>query len=133
MATCSEKRCTGVEFGIMVEGSGEGRMRVTKDVATLPAVVAASKVAESSLASRVVADSGFGIGLQRPHVSNCELQESDGNNSLVTGVRLFRMFGLYKTGTLNTRETEAYGDVVRGRSSKGRIFVLHTFQCLRVG
>lgn len=117
----------------MVERSGEGRMRVTKDVATLPAVVAASKVAESSLASRVVADSRFGVGLQETHVSNCELQESDGNSSLVTGVRLFRMFGLYKTAMLDTRETEAYGGVVRGRSSNGRLFALHTFQCFRVG
>jgi hypothetical protein len=38
-------------------------MRVAEDVTTLSAVVAASEVAESSLASRVVTDGGFGIRL----------------------------------------------------------------------
>lgn len=69
MATGSEQRSTWVELGIMVKGSNEGGVRVAKDVATLSAVVAASEVAESTFASRVVADSGFGIRLQKYYVS----------------------------------------------------------------
>jgi hypothetical protein len=63
MATGSGKRCTWVELGIMIKWSSEGGMGVAKDVATLSAVMATSEVAESTLASRVVADSGFGIRL----------------------------------------------------------------------
>jgi hypothetical protein len=48
----------------VVERSRIGGMRVAEDVTTLSAVVAASEVAESSLASRVVTDGGFGIRLQ---------------------------------------------------------------------
>jgi hypothetical protein len=101
MATCSEKRCTGVEFGIMVEGSGEGRMRVTKDVATLPAVVAASKVAKSSLASRVVADSGFGIGLP---VLACRLRLDFGKH---LGIKVAVYAALGAVTSRNTRQLVA--------------------------
>jgi hypothetical protein len=61
----------------MVERSGEGGMGVAKDVTTLSAVVAASEVAESALASRVVADSRLGIRLQKHYVSR---QKNEGNN-----------------------------------------------------
>lgn len=53
----------------MVERSGVCGMRVAEDVTALSAVVAASEVAESSLASRVVTDGGFRIGLQKTYVS----------------------------------------------------------------
>jgi hypothetical protein len=63
MTTGSGKRCTRVELGIMVKRSSKGGMGVAKDVATLSTVMAASEVAESALASRVVADSRLGIRL----------------------------------------------------------------------
>jgi hypothetical protein len=69
MTTGSGKRCTRVELGIMVKRSSKGGMGVAKDVATLSTVMAASEVAESALASRVVTDSRFGIRLQKYHVS----------------------------------------------------------------
>lgn len=71
MAAGSRKRRTRVELGIMVERSSKGGVGVAKDVATLSAVVAASEVAEGALASRVVTDSRFGIGLHNIMLVNC--------------------------------------------------------------
>jgi hypothetical protein len=69
VTTSSGKRCTRVELSVVVERSGICGMRVAEDVTALSTVVAASEVAESSLASRVVTDGGFRIGLQKTHVS----------------------------------------------------------------
>jgi hypothetical protein len=63
VTTSSGKRCTRVELSVVVERSGICGMRVAEDVTALSTVVAASEVAESSLASRVVTDGGFRIGL----------------------------------------------------------------------
>lgn len=63
MTTGSEKRSARIELGIMIERSGKGGMRVAEDVTALSAVVTASKVAKSPLASRVITNSRFGIGL----------------------------------------------------------------------
>jgi hypothetical protein len=65
----SEKRSARIEFGIMIERSGKGGMGVAEDVAALSAVVTPSEIAESSLASRVITDSRFGIGLRKNNVS----------------------------------------------------------------
>jgi hypothetical protein len=47
-------------------------VKVAEDVATLSAVVAASKVAECALASRIVADRGLRVGLK-----GCMLAQSE--------------------------------------------------------
>jgi len=69
VATGSEKRSARIELGIMIERSGKGGMRVAENVAALSAVVTAGEIAKSPLASRVITDSRFGIGLQKNNVS----------------------------------------------------------------
>ncbi len=55
----------GVVVGFLVERDLVAAVGVAEDVATLPAVVPARKVAEVPLAGGVVADSGFLVRLER--------------------------------------------------------------------
>ena len=63
MATCTAGHAARVEVGVLVEGDLKGAVHVAEYVAAFAAVVPAREVAKVSLARRVVADSGFVVGL----------------------------------------------------------------------
>lgn len=63
MVAGTSRVATRVEICALVERHELHRVRVTKDVATAPAVVPSDKVVEVLFASWVIADIGFSVGL----------------------------------------------------------------------
>ena len=60
----SRRDGTRIELGVLIQGDHVTGMRITEDVAALPAVVSTGEIVEVPFASRIVAECGLGIGLE---------------------------------------------------------------------
>lgn len=95
MVASSRKSSARVEVGVLIEWKDIARVPVAKDVAAPAAVVSSDEIAETALASRVIADRRLGIGLVAIHVSDrkdMQLARNGGTGCLVdvSGVKTQR-------------------------------------------